>query len=110
MLPLIHFAHIASAILWAGGTLTFALVVAPALARLPAEDAARYWTAINRFASPLIGTAGLLTVIFGLLRAWTGGGVTAFADLLTPYGICVLAALALFVAIEGFGGPFRARA
>jgi hypothetical protein len=64
---------------------------------------------MDRIASPIMATTGGLVLILGPLRAWWGGGVSAFADLLTPYGICVLAALALFIAIEGTGGPFRAR-
>jgi putative copper export protein len=109
MFAVIHFLHVASALLWAGGTLTLALIIAPTLARLPAEQAARFWAAMDPVASPLIGGAGFAVLILGPLRAWWGGGVTSLADLLSPYGLCVLAALALFVALEGFGGPFRAR-
>jgi hypothetical protein len=109
MFPLIHFAHVAAGILWGGGTLTVALILAPTLARLPAADAARVWSVLDRYASPLIGGAGGLVVILGLLRAWRGGGVSSFGDILSPYGLCVIAALALFGAIEAFGGPFRAR-
>ena len=109
MFPLIHFAHVASAILWGGGTLAVALIIAPTLARLPGDQAAKFWAVMDRIASPIMATAGWLVVILGPLRAWWGGGIASWADIVAPYGLCVLAALALFVAIEGFGGPFRAR-
>jgi putative copper export protein len=107
MLPLIHFAHVLLGTLWLGGTLTLSLALFPALARLPADEAKQGFDRISAFAAPLLGASGGLTMLLGPLRAWLGGGITAWADFTRPYGLLVIAAFVLMTIATALGGRFR---
>lgn len=108
-LSLIHYLHLISAIIWAGGTLMIAWVVLPALARLPGVEARNAWFRMAPRIGPIMGAAAGLTMLLGLTRAVLGGGITGFTDLLQPYGLLVMTALALALVAEGTGSGFRAR-
>ncbi len=109
LLAATHLLHILSGIVYLGGIAATAFALFPALARMPGETAATFYREYGSRIGPIVGIASLLVIVTGLLRAWLGGGMTQFPDLVSPYGLLVLAAVAVFV-VDGFlGGRSRAR-
>jgi hypothetical protein len=109
MFAAIHFAHILTGVVWAGSTFCISLAFYPMLARMPAPEAKAVWSRFAPLVGPVIGVASGLTLLFGLIRAWIGGGIASFADLGSPYGLLVIAALALAVIDGAVGGRGRAK-
>jgi len=109
LLDIIHYLHLLSAVIWGGGTVIFMLVIFPGLARLPAAQARDTFLRIRGAAGTVMAISGGATLLFGLARAWIGGGIRGLGDLTTGYGITVLIALALWLGIEAVGGPMRGR-
>ena len=107
MLTLVHFVHLLAGISWAGGTFLMALALYPAVGRLGHADAQALWSRIAPAIDPVLGVAGGIAMLFGLIRAWAGGGVTSFADLGSAYGLWVLGALVLAIAEGVLGGRQR---
>lgn len=110
MYELVHFLHLVSGTVWAGGAVFFAFVVEPTLLRLGPEAIRRYGAEQARFAGPLMAGSGMLLLITGAARAFIGGGVRTPADLLQPYGLWVAAAFVVVLAVTIFGGAHRAAA
>ncbi|EAR50678.1 hypothetical protein OG2516_06262 [Oceanicola granulosus HTCC2516] len=103
-LAVLHYVHV----VWAGGGIFYALAVVPTLiARGPA--AAPLYGQLARRAAPLMGAAGGLVLLSGLLRLWAEPRIDSFGALWSGYGLAVLAALLLVFVAEGNGGPIRAR-
>lgn len=101
--------HLVAGVIWAGGVLYTALVVFPALARLPAGQAEAMLARMGWRSGAVMGAAGLLVLLTGPLRAWLSGGVQSLGDLATPYGMIVVAAFVLVFAVQGVDGAFRQR-
>lgn len=108
-LLILHILHLVSGVVWLGGVLFQALVLMPALARAPAAEARAQLERIGPAAASLMGAAGGLVMVTGLLRAWLGGGVQSFADLAHGYGLTVLVALVITMLAPGHDGMVRAR-
>ncbi len=109
LLAATHLLHLLSGIVYLGGIAATAFALFPALARMPGETAAAFYREYGSRIGPIAGIASLVAIVTGLLRAWLGGGITQFADLVSPYGLLVLAAVAVFV-VDGFlGGRNRSR-
>lgn len=107
MLTLVHTLHLVSGIVWAGGALFFALVVEPALLRLPPDMMRAYLAAAGRYAGPLMSASGVLLLLTGIARTFAGGAIASPADLLQPYGIAVIASFLLVVAVAVSGARHR---
>ena len=108
MFELIHFLHVASGIVWAGGLVLLTLAVEPAVLRLEPDSIRTYLAAQARFAGPVMGMSGSLLLLTGFARAWIGGGVARFGDLFTTsYGLNVLAAFVIVIAVTAIAGRRR---
>lgn len=108
MLDIVHFLHLLSGTAWAGGAIFFAFVVEPTLLRLDPAAMRGFTLTAGRFAGPLMAGSGILLLLTGVARAWLGGGIATPADIITPYGLYSLAALAIVVFVTVTGGRHRA--
>lgn len=106
-LALLHFAHVFLAAGWAGATLAFGLVIWPRLARMPVAQARAVFGAVKRPAAAGLGSIAGVTYLLGIARAIVGGGISAWSDILAPYGLVVIAAVILMATIESTGGRLR---
>ncbi|WP_138424482.1 hypothetical protein [Maritimibacter alexandrii] len=109
MNEIIHILHLLAATTWAGGNLFFALILLPAMARSPAAEASALFDRIGPASGLVMGVSGVLVLVTGPLRAWSGGGIPSFGALGSPYGLWVIAAFVIVVAVSGFDGAGRAR-
>lgn len=108
MLELVHFLHVTSGIIWAGGLVLLTLAVEPAVLRLEPDAIRTYLAAQARIAGPVMGISGTLLLLTGFLRAWLGGGVASIGDLFgTGYGLHVLAAFVIVIAVTALAGRRR---
>ena len=108
-LTVVHFLHLLTGVIWAGGTMALAWGFYPVLATQGAEQAKPIHDRAAKALGPLMGASGGLLMILGLVRAWAGGGVTRFADAFSAYGLLVWLAFFLMLGIGIYGGRFRAR-
>ncbi|GIL03015.1 MAG: hypothetical protein BroJett030_29140 [Alphaproteobacteria bacterium] len=108
MLAILHFLHIASGIVWAGGALFFVLVVEPTLFRLGPGATRDTLRAAQPFLGRLMGASGLILLTTGGALPAASGAITSPGDLLRPYSVYVLAALALVVGLAAQSGRYRA--
>ncbi|QQA43682.1 hypothetical protein [Pelagovum pacificum] len=106
-LTIVHYLHVLSGIVWAGGSILFGLVVLPALVRSGGPAAAATWPSLSRLAGPVMGSAGGLVMLTGIVRAVAGGRITGWGDLWSGYAFWVLVAFLLIGAAEASGGPTR---
>jgi putative copper export protein len=109
MLDLVHYLHLLSGTIWAGGAVFTAFVVEPALLRLEPQAIRTFLPASGRFAGPLMATSGIILLLSAIGRTWLGGGISSFADLGSPYGLYAILALVLVLAVTIAGGRHRAR-
>lgn len=107
LLPTLHCLHLFLAVLWAGGTIFVGLVIYPLLARVTPEEGAALFARLKRPIAAGLGSAAGVTYLLGIARAWAGGGLTRWSDLLSPYGMMVIGAVIVMMAIEHVGGRFR---
>ncbi|HTV70583.1 MAG TPA: DUF2269 family protein [Rhizobiaceae bacterium] len=109
MLDFVHFLHILSGIVWAGGAIFATFVVEPTLLRLEAPQMRSFQAAMGRYAGPVMAGSGLLLLVTGFARARLGGAITSFADLSTAYGLYVIAAFVIVILVTVLGGRHRAK-
>lgn len=109
LLAAVHFVHILSGVIWVGGTWAVSIALFPLLARMEGGEAKALWDRLVPRIGPLMGIASGIAMLFGIVRAWMGGAITSFSDLGSPYGLLVIAALALAVFDGAFGGRKRAQ-
>jgi len=108
LLEIVHFLHILAGVTWAGGTVFFAFVVEPALLKLGPAVARDLLAKARPHAGALMGGSGFLLLATGIGRPFLGGGITSWRDLFEPYGLLVLAALAVVVLVTILGHRHRA--
>ena len=105
----VHWAHVAAAVVWAGGQAFTAAALWPALLRRPAEARALY-DALGAPTGRLMAVAGQIVLLLGVLRGTWLGPVRSWDALVgTGYGRAFLAAILLTVALGAHGGAVRAR-
>jgi len=107
LLAVIHYLHVAIAVIWAGSTVFVGLAIWPMLARMPGEQAVALFTRLRPVVAGILGSMAGLTYLLGGFRAWLGGGVSGWGDLLAPYGLLVITAVVVMMAIESTGGRLR---
>lgn len=107
MLELVHALHLLSGVVWAGGALFFALVVEPALLRLPPDTMRAYLAAAGRYAGPLMSSSGIVLLLTGIAHTFVGGAISSPTDLLQPYGLAVIVSFLLVVAVAVSGARHR---
>lgn len=97
--------HVFFAIVWFGGTVLMFAVIAPALRSADPSAAMQVGAQIGRRAQMVLGPAGGLTIIFGLLRATVFGPVKSWSFFDgSAYGMTLIAAIVLAVLIAAIGG------
>jgi uncharacterized membrane protein len=106
---LVHWLHVLGAIVWAGSQLFLALAVWPALLQRPESDARTFVGALMPTAARILGPAGMLTIVTGLLRGTVFGPMRSWAALATPYGITFLVSILIVAALTVRGGRLRTR-
>jgi len=109
MLDLVHYLHLLSGTIWAGGAIFTAFVVEPALLRLEPQAIRTFLPAAGRFAGPLMATSGIILLLSAVGRTWLGGAISSFSDLGSPYGLYAILALVLVLAVTIAGGRHRGR-
>ncbi len=105
---IVHFLHLLSGVIWAGGTIVFAVVVEPAVLRLGPAVTRDFLEKSQQYAGPVMGGSGGLLFLTGIGQVFLGGGVSSFGDLTEPYGLLALAALAIVLVVTILGGRHRA--
>lgn len=106
----VQWLHVVAGLVWLGGQAFSVLVLWPALLRRPAGEARAVVDALARPAGRVMGVAGMLVVILGVLRGTWLGPVRSWRFLLTtPYGLTFLAAFALTILIGAHDGAVRSR-
>jgi uncharacterized membrane protein len=100
----VHWLHVFFAIVWFGGTLFMFAVVTPALTASSPEAAAEVGAALGLRTTRVLGPAGGLTILFGIVSATVFGPVRSLAFLWSSaYGVTVAVAfiVAIVLAVEG---------
>src|SRR5690606_10444734 len=72
-LTIVHFLHVLTGVIWAGGTMALAWGFYPVLAAQGAGQAKPIHDRAAKALGPLMGASGGLLMILGLVRAWAGG-------------------------------------
>jgi len=107
LLAFVHYLHILTGTLWLGGSLLMLLTFFPLLARLPAAEARATYDRFAPAIGPVMGISAGLTMLLGAARAIVGGGIRGAGDIVSTYGLWVLAALALAIAAGAMNGRMR---
>ena len=100
----VHWLHVFFAIFWFGGTLFMFVVVMPALTASSPEAAAEVGAALGLRTTRVLGPAGGLTILFGIVSATVFGPVRSVAFLWSSaYGVTIGVAfiVAIVLAVEG---------
>lgn len=109
-LVVVHWLHIVSGVVWGGGLALFSLVVWPALLKQPAPEARALYLAMEKSAAPVLGAAGGLAMLLGILRGTWLGPVQSFGALFgTRYGWLMIVAFLTIFLLMGYGGSVRRR-
>ena len=103
----VHWVHVVAGLVWAGGQAFAVAALWPALLRRPSEARALF-DAIGPAAGKLMGAAGPLVLLLGILRGTWLGPVRSWDALVgTAYGRTFLAAMVLTVALTAHLGAVR---
>lgn len=92
--------HLVASAVWVGGLLHFALAARPLFTLRPEQRGALLAQLVSRFSTLALLSVGTL-VITGLYSAWSQ--VAILPALVTPYGLTLLAKLALFLPLLALG-------
>jgi uncharacterized membrane protein len=104
----VHWLHVLGGIVWFGGHIFTAAVIWPALLRRPAAEAKALSDAMAEPAMRVMGPAGMLVLVLGIVRGTWLGPVRSLDVLIgTAYGWTFLAALLLTFGLMGYGGATR---
>jgi hypothetical protein len=98
-LLLVHWAHVVTGAVWAGGQVLFALAIAPVVLARPAPEARRLLEALGPPVGRMMMASGTAVLWLGVARATWFGPVRSWAALWTPYGLTCLVALGLTIAL-----------
>lgn len=109
MLQTFHFVHMIAGVVYGGSAMIFAWAILPALHRMEPEARSEHFATLQRYATPLMATAGALVLFGGIARAWVSGQIAGFGDLFSGYGLMVTLALVVFVVWQGWDGMTRTR-
>jgi uncharacterized membrane protein len=108
MTIVVHWLHVLGGIVWFGGHVFSAAVVWPALLRRPAAEARTFSDAMMQPAMRVMGPAGLLVLVLGIVRGTVLGPVRSLDVLVgTAYGWTFATALLLTFLLMGYGGRMR---
>lgn len=104
----VHWLHVLGGIVWFGGHVFTAGVIWPALLRRPAPEARALSEAMAEPAMRVMGPAGMLVLVLGIVRGTVLGPVRSVDVLVgTAYGWTFAAALLLTFGLMGYAGATR---
>jgi uncharacterized membrane protein len=104
----VHWLHVLGGIVWFGGHVFTAAVIWPALLRRPATEAKALSDAMAEPAMRVMGPAGMLVLVLGIVRGTVLGPVRSLDVLVgTAYGWTFIAALLLTFGLMGYAGATR---
>jgi uncharacterized membrane protein len=104
----VHWLHVLGGIVWFGGHVFTAAVIWPALLRRPAVEAKALSDAMAGPAMRVMGPAGMLVLVLGIVRGTVLGPVRSLDVLIgTAYGWTFAAALLLTFGLMGYAGSTR---
>ena len=106
-LVLVHWLHVAAALVWGGGIVVMAVVIWPILLRRPATEAKAFYTSLGPTLGPRMGVSGLALLVLGAVRGVVYGPIDSFADLGSPYGLTFVASAVATIALVVAGGRLR---
>ncbi|MGR3291156.1 MAG: hypothetical protein ACU0C9_08180 [Paracoccaceae bacterium] len=109
MLEVIHYLHIVSAVVYAGGTVSFGWIIAPSLFSIQPDARAEHFAILEKLAIPVIITSAILVVLTGIARVWISGAIGSFSDLFSGYGLMAALALLVIVVWRVFQAPSHTR-
>ena len=109
MLPYLHFLHIAFAIAWAGGTIFWVFILAPAMMRMEPETFVAAYTALKPRIATYLNLTGAALILSALARLYLGGYIADFADLRSSYSMHAHIALAILIGLAYVEGRFQSR-
>jgi uncharacterized membrane protein len=103
---MVQWLHVFFAIVWLGGVTLILFVVGPALRSSNPGAALNVGAQIGHRAQRVLGLAGGLTIVFGLLRATVFGPVRSWSFFSggSAYGITLIIAFVLAIVIAVLGG------
>jgi uncharacterized membrane protein len=105
---LVHWVHVATALVWFGGQVFLYLALWPAVLGQPLPQARTFVMAIAPQIARLMRVIGPTVVVTGLLRGTVFGPIRSLGTLATSYGLTFLTGLAVVVALIVHGGRLRA--
>jgi uncharacterized membrane protein len=108
LLIVVHWLHVLGGLVWFGGHVFTAAVTWPALLRRPPAEARALSQALAEPAMRIMGPAGMLVLILGIVRGTVLGPVRSLHVLVgTAYGLTFAAALVITFWLMGYGGATR---
>jgi uncharacterized membrane protein len=90
----VQWLHVGLGVLWFGTVLYNAVILVPAISRLPLGDQRKIGSAIGEQAFKIIRPVAAAVILLGVLRGTVFGPIDGLEDLTTAYGITWLVALA----------------
>jgi uncharacterized membrane protein len=107
-LIVVQWLHVLGGLVWFGGQVFTAAVIWPALLRRPAAEARALSAAMGEPAMRVMGPAGMLVLVLGIVRGTVLGPVRSLDVLIgTAYGLTFAAALLLTLFLMAHGGSTR---
>ncbi len=100
---LVQWLHVASAILWVGGTVFLDLLLPPTTTVLPLAQQRLLGEHLGSRAGAFFAATGTATLCLGVVRGTLAGPIQSFAALRTSYGLTWLAALLLTAGLAFWG-------
>jgi copper resistance protein D len=101
---IVQWLHVLLAVLWFGGTMFMALVVAPTLTTASAQAQEEIGAQIAQRMKKLFAPVGGLTILFGILNATFFGPIQSWDALWgSSYGVTVVVAVVLGIVLVVFG-------
>ena len=105
----VHWLHVFAGAVWLGGQVFGSAVLWPALLVSPPAQARAFFDRLGPLAGRVMGPAGLLTLVLGVLRGTWLGMIRSAGALATPYGVTFLVALVLTLFLFVYGERVRAQ-
>jgi uncharacterized membrane protein len=110
---LVHWLHIAAAMVWMGAQTSVALLVFPALATRPGGEARAALGAFAARIPRLMQVSGIVVMVLGIVRGTVLGPIHSWSALGSRYALLMGLALVLMFVLIGYGmktGPALAAA
>lgn len=109
MYEFIHYLHVLSAVIAAGGSIAFSFIVSPATVKLPPEIRVEHNKVVQALSDRLILPSSLILIITGILHVWLSGAINSVSDLYNGYGLVATLSLVTLIIWQVYETPIRNR-